>query len=170
MLITGQFIATIIMIIGTLVIGRQLNFLQKKNLGYDREHIVIIPTNKSRAEGFPLARKLKTELQKNPQVISSAASIFSFSEPGWISLGYDDDKKVFRQFKMNAVDADFVKTMKLVHAGTKDAPESSSRPKSRMQSSGPVRVRIRRVRAPPKRLRPRLSSNGSIRWKMGRSR
>jgi putative ABC transport system permease protein len=112
-LIAGQFVASIIMIIGTLVIGQQLNFLRNKNLGYDKEHIVIIPTNKSRAEGISLEEKLKTELSKNPQVISSAISLFSFSEPGWINLGYEDDKKVYRNFRMNAIDADFVKTMNL---------------------------------------------------------
>ncbi len=112
-LIAAQFVASIIMIISTLVVGQQLSFLRSKNLGYNKEHIVIISTNKSRAEGFPLAERLKTELTKNPQVISSTASMFSFSEPGWMNLGYEDDKKVYRNFRMNAVDPDFVKTMGL---------------------------------------------------------
>jgi putative ABC transport system permease protein len=112
-LITGQFVASIMMIIGTLVIGRQLNFLRGKNLGYDKEHIVIIPTNKSRAEGNPLAERFKAELSKEPQVVASATSMFSFSEPGWMNLGYEDDKKVYRNFRMNAVDVDFFKTMDL---------------------------------------------------------
>jgi putative ABC transport system permease protein len=34
-LITGQFVASIIMIIGTLVINQQLSFLRNKNLGYE---------------------------------------------------------------------------------------------------------------------------------------
>ncbi len=112
-LIAGQFVASIMMIIGTLVIRQQLNFLRKKNLGYDREHIVIIPTNKSRKEGNPLAERYKAELAKDPQVIGSAVSLFSFSEPGWINLGYEDDKKVYRNLRMNAIDADFVNTMNL---------------------------------------------------------
>ena len=112
-LIAGQFVASIMMIIGTIVIGQQLNFLRKKNLGYDKEHIVVIPTNKSRAEGFPLAERFKGELSKNAQVVSTSVSLFSFAEPGWINLGYEDDKKVYRNFRMNAVDADFVKTMNL---------------------------------------------------------
>jgi putative ABC transport system permease protein len=101
------------MIIGTLVIGQQLTFLRSKDLGYNKEHIVIVPTNKSRAEGTPLAERFKTELAKDPQVISSAISLFSFSEPGWMNLGYEDDNKVYRNFRMNAVDPDFVNTMDL---------------------------------------------------------
>jgi putative ABC transport system permease protein len=112
-LIAGQFVASIIMIIGTLVIGQQLNFLRNKNLGYDKEHVVIVSTNKSRAEGIPLAEHFKGELSKDPRVIGSTISLFSFSEPGWANLGYEDDKKVYRNFRMNAIDADFVKTMNL---------------------------------------------------------
>jgi putative ABC transport system permease protein len=112
-LIAGQFVASIMMIIGTLVIGQQLNYLRNKNLGFNKEHIVIVPTNKSRKEGMPLAERYKAELAKNPQVVSSTASMFSFSEPGWMNLGYKDDKKIYRNFRMNAVDVDFVKTLDL---------------------------------------------------------
>ncbi len=112
-LIAGQFVASIVMIIGTIVVGQQLIFLRDKNLGFDKEHIVIVPTNKPRAEGYPLAERFRAELVKNPQVVSTATSMFSFSEPGWVTLGYEDDKKVYRNFRMNAIDADFVKTMNL---------------------------------------------------------
>ena len=112
-LIAGQFVASIIMIIGTMVIGQQLSYLQNKNLGYDKEHVVIVPTNKSRKEGIPLAERFKDELSKDPQILGSTISLFSFSEPGWMNLGYEDDKKVYRNFRMNAVDADFIKTMNL---------------------------------------------------------
>ena len=112
-LIAGQFVASIIMIIGTLVIGQQLSYLRNKNLGFDREHVLIVLTNKSRTEGIPLAERFKEELAKDPQVLSAATSVFSFTEPGWMNLGYEDDKKVYRNFRMNAVDADFIKTMDL---------------------------------------------------------
>jgi putative ABC transport system permease protein len=35
------------------------------------------------------------------------------AELGWMTLGYKDDKDVFRQFRFNAVDADFIETMGL---------------------------------------------------------
>ncbi|HEX5654649.1 MAG TPA: ABC transporter permease, partial [Chitinophagaceae bacterium] len=113
-LIAGQFVASILMIIGTLVIGQQLNFLRNKNLGYDKEYVVVVSTNKSRGEGIPLAERFKTELAKFPQVSSSTISLFSFAQAGgWINLGYEDDKKLYRNFRMNAVDEDFVHTMDL---------------------------------------------------------
>lgn len=112
-LVVGQFAASIIMIISTITIGKQLKYLQSKDLGYNREHIVIIPTNKPPGEGNPLARKLRTELQKNPQVISSTSSLYSMANYGWMSLGYTDVNKVFRQFRFNVIDGDFVETMGL---------------------------------------------------------
>ena len=112
-LIAGQFAASILMIIGTIIISQQLAFLRNKNLGYNKERIVIIPTNKDRKEGLPLAARFKEILEKNPKVLSSTVSLFSFSEPGWINLGYEDDRKVYRNFRMNAIDAGFVKTMGL---------------------------------------------------------
>src|SRR5207302_410412 len=41
-LVIFQFFITIILIIGTVVIYRQLNFIRNKNIGFDREHVLII--------------------------------------------------------------------------------------------------------------------------------
>ena len=112
-LITGQFVASIIMIIGTIVIGQQLNFIQNKNLGFDKENVVVISTNKPRKEGLELAEKYKTALISNRNVVGSSVSLFSFSEPGWVNMGYTDDKGAYRNFRMNAVDANFIKQMQL---------------------------------------------------------
>lgn len=112
-LMTAQFVASIVMIIGTLVMWQQMRYIQHANLGYDREHIVVIPTNKPRKEGKVLADRYKGELLKNPQISSITTSLFSFAEAGWINLGYEDDQKVYRNFRMNAVDADFIPAMKL---------------------------------------------------------
>jgi putative ABC transport system permease protein len=112
-LIIGQFVASIIMIIGTITVAKQLNYLRTKDLGFNKEHIVIVPTNLSRKEGNRLAEQFKLAIQKNPDVINSTTSLFSMSEYGWMTLGYTDNKNVFRQFSFNAVDADFVNTMGL---------------------------------------------------------
>ena len=56
---------------------------------------------------------LNQSWQKIRRLSAAAVSLFSFSEPGWMNLGYEDDKKVYRNFRMNAIDADFVKTMNL---------------------------------------------------------
>jgi len=112
-LIVGQFVASIVMIICTIVIGKQMNYLQKKDLGYRKDQLIIVPTNKKRAEAYPLAQLYKTELSKHPEVLSASASVFSFSEAPWVNLGYSDDKKNYHSFQYNEVDASFIETMQI---------------------------------------------------------
>jgi putative ABC transport system permease protein len=113
-LIIGQFVASIIMIIATITISKQLNFLRTKNLGYQRDHIIVVPTNLAISEGRLFAQRFQQELQKDPNVISSTASIYAMHNYGWMTMGFKDDKNVFRQFLFNGVDADFVNTMQLI--------------------------------------------------------
>jgi putative ABC transport system permease protein len=112
-LVAGQFTASIVMIIGTFSIGKQLQFLRSKDLGYNKEHIVIVETNRNRKEGNALASLYKYALEKNRDILATTSSLYSMGEYGWMSLGYTDDQKVFRSFGFNAVDADFIPAMNL---------------------------------------------------------
>jgi putative ABC transport system permease protein len=62
---------------------------------------------------LPLAKRFKEDLAKNPAVAAATVGLYSFSEPGWMNLGYEDEKSVYRNFRMNAIDPDFINTMKL---------------------------------------------------------
>lgn len=42
LLVVFQFASSIILIIGTIIIYRQINFIQQRNLGYNKDHILII--------------------------------------------------------------------------------------------------------------------------------
>jgi putative ABC transport system permease protein len=110
-LITGQFVTSIAMIVCTVVIGNQLHYLQNKDLGYQKEQVVIIPTNKPRLKGMELAQMYRDELMKQPQIVDAATSIMSFSEKPWINIGYTDDNNVYRNIQFNAVDPYFIKAM-----------------------------------------------------------
>ncbi|HTE23951.1 ABC transporter permease, partial [Flavitalea sp.] len=112
-LVVSQFVASIIMIICTIVIGKQLNFLRSKDLGYDKEQVIVISTNKAGMEGRELATRFRTALEVNREVRSSSTSWFSLIQAGWMNLGYLDDKKMFRSFKFNVIDPDFIPTMGL---------------------------------------------------------
>jgi putative ABC transport system permease protein len=112
-LVVSQFVASIIMIICTIVIGKQLNYLRSKDLGYNKEQVVVISTNKTGLEGRELAIRFRTALEVNRDVKSSTTSWFSLIQSGWMNLGYLDDKKMFRSFKFNVIDPDFIPTMGL---------------------------------------------------------
>lgn len=112
-LVIGQFVASIVMIISTIIIGKQLNYLQNKDLGFNRDHVIVVPSNRPGEEGNALAARYINTLKGNPQIINSSKSMYSMAEFGWMQLGYKDDKEAFRQFRFNAVDPEFVNTMNL---------------------------------------------------------
>src|SRR5450755_1378828 len=73
LLVVFQFTTSIILILGTMVVYRQLHFIQTKNLGYNKDQVIII-----NGAGV-LNEKLntyKTELLKLPGVINSTVSYF----------------------------------------------------------------------------------------------
>jgi putative ABC transport system permease protein len=110
-LIVGQFIASIGMIVCTISIGEQMRYLRTKDLGYNKDQVIIVPTNKSRKDGFPLANLYRTELLKKPQVADVSVSLYSFAETPWVELGFTDDRKVYKGFQYNAVDENFLRAM-----------------------------------------------------------
>jgi len=112
-LVVGQFVISIAMIICTLTIGKQMQFLENKDLGFNKEQVVVVETHKSRKDGIPLGQLYKTELLKHPEVADAAVSVYSLAEPFWISIGFTDEKKVYRTIQFNSVDPYFFKTMNL---------------------------------------------------------
>jgi putative ABC transport system permease protein len=125
-LIVGQFVASIAMIVCTIAVGKQMNFLKNKDLGYQKEQVVIVSTNMSRKQGLPLGELYRSALLKQPQVKGAAVSIFSFGESGWANLGFMDDKRVYKLCQYNSVDAHFIKTMGLkMKEGRDFAPDNS---------------------------------------------
>ncbi len=72
-LVIFQFTASIILIIGTIIIYKQLNYIQNKNLGYQKDQVLII--NDSYMLGNNV-NAFKNEMLKVPGVISGTISGF----------------------------------------------------------------------------------------------
>jgi putative ABC transport system permease protein len=112
-LIVGQFTASIVLLAGTLAMSKQMNYLQGRDLGFNKEQVVIIPTNLNRKAGYDLARLYLRELGNYPQVVAASASTFSFAETPWMDLGFMDSKKQYHSIQYNEVDDRFVKAMQI---------------------------------------------------------
>jgi len=76
-LVVVQFSISVFLIIGTIIIMRQMNFVKEKELGYDKEHTVIVPIDNN--DIYAHRNTFKHELESK----SSIASVSTMSgEPG----------------------------------------------------------------------------------------
>lgn len=120
-LVGVQLVLSIFLISSTLLMREQLSFLQNKDLGFDKEQLAVVQLNAPRTgrlrqkieSGFEIAERFKTELAKFPGIVSMCGSSHDFGNGGWMSLGYTDEKKVYRTFNMNVVDDDYIPTLKM---------------------------------------------------------
>lgn len=67
-LVVGQFSLSVILIVGTTIALKQLDFLQKRSLGFDKEKVLLLPTLRS-----PLMEQyasFKGRLLDNPNILS----------------------------------------------------------------------------------------------------
>jgi len=70
-LVILQFTLSIFLIICTTIIYNQLDYIQNKNLGFQRENIVFTSVTDKVKEKI---ESVKTELQKNPDILSASVS------------------------------------------------------------------------------------------------
>jgi putative ABC transport system permease protein len=124
-LVVFQFSISIFLIIGTMVIYHQLKYIQSKNLGYDREHVLVIKNTNSLGND---AKVFKHQLQGLPGVESATLSGYSptagnrNSTTFFTSQAHDSKTALSTQFW--DVDADYVPTMGMkVTAGRNFAKE-----------------------------------------------
>ncbi len=107
-----QFALAILLIISTLVIKDQLNFLQSRPLGFDKEQVVSLQTGLPRAEGMAVLERFRNEAGSYPEITDISGAVYTFGET-WIAAGYRGDDDIFRQFNVNLVDVDFLNTMQI---------------------------------------------------------
>jgi len=72
-LVIAQFTISAIFIVGTLIVNRQMNYIQMKDLGFEKERKIVLPFGDPRARQIYLT--FKQELSKIPEVFSSAGAI-----------------------------------------------------------------------------------------------
>ena len=112
-LVVFQFSLSLLLIIGTLIAGRQVDYIRTKNLGLDRENVIYMALEGELPKRFDVFRQ---ELVQAPGILSVTASgadplAISSSTTGLEWTGKDpNDKTLFMQLP---VCYDFAKTMKI---------------------------------------------------------
>lgn len=109
-LVLIQFTIATILIISTATVYKQLQFINTRDLGIDKENIVVIPTGLWYSVG-----SFKQELLDNPNILSVSASTQAPVDFGWQSGFYWEgiDSQDTVQGSLFWVDEDFAKTYNL---------------------------------------------------------
>lgn len=111
-LVTTQFVFSIALISGTLIIDRQLSYINKKELGYDKEHVFTFGLRDMQ----PFATSAKNELLKQQGVLGVTCASDQIVSIGITTgdidwEGKDPDQRFF--VHPLTVDADFFSVFKL---------------------------------------------------------
>jgi putative ABC transport system permease protein len=118
-LIVVQFGISVFLIIYTVIILQQMHYMQTKNLGYDKDHIVVLPIGGNMLRNF---QNIKGALAGVAGVEGVTAS---YETPEYVEWGDGItaiDEKGKHEISLNAmpVDLDFMKTMKMQLAAGRD--------------------------------------------------
>ena len=111
-LIIVQFVISIFLIAATTIILQQLSYIQKKDLGYNKEQVIVLPMDNRVFEHYD---DVKSVLAAHPNILSVAGAYEEPTHIDWgdgISAGAHGETK---RLTVNAipVDEDFVKTLGL---------------------------------------------------------
>ncbi len=110
-LVVFQFFITSILIISTLVIYRQLRYVDSIKPGYDKEGVIVLPLNSSTL--MQNLKILKQDILNIPGIINAGASSdvpgYDFTRNGYIV----EEKTEAELFNVIDIDADYLETMKI---------------------------------------------------------
>jgi putative ABC transport system permease protein len=111
-LVVVQFSLSVLFVISLMVISQQLRYVRNKDLGFDKEHVIVLEMEGELRQSSGL---LKRELSHNPNILCSAICANSLIK--WQSdtsvdwEGKRTDQNV--EIGFNYVDYDFLKTFKM---------------------------------------------------------
>src|SRR5215217_5178873 len=111
-LVVFQFIISVVLIIASVVIGKQMHYMRTKDLGFQKDQQIIIPMRSSNAKNIYTA--LKNEIRKDPLVQNVGASFYypGIMNPSDIGLRREgataNEGKLVRT---NFVDESFLQTL-----------------------------------------------------------
>lgn len=111
-LVVVQFTFAIVLIISTLIIQRQINYAQNRDMGYNKEQLIYVSLQGAIGKNYPA---IKQELLKSGSVEAVTKSMSPITQQWSDSWGFswpgsteEDEKLDFIQF---STDADFTKVM-----------------------------------------------------------
>ncbi|MGD1961971.1 MAG: ABC transporter permease [Fulvivirga sp.] len=133
-MVVFQFLITVFLISSTLIMRKQLNYMQNKDMGVEYNATVSVPlyrdpAARSLADAISTAMEkgelLKEKLNIYPEISDLGMGSHVFGNPGWAKLSYSDNTETYRAFRVLAVDAHYLNTFGIeLKKGKNFDPES----------------------------------------------
>ncbi|HLZ17154.1 MAG TPA: FtsX-like permease family protein, partial [Cyclobacteriaceae bacterium] len=122
-LVVFQFVISIVMIVATMVVSQQINYVQTKHLGFDKENLIYIPFEGSLAGKYPVFKQEASRLKGVKQITRMSRPPERILDHGYdlTWAGHDPaDRTVVIHV---AVGYDFVRTLNLQLLAGRDFSE-----------------------------------------------
>ena len=112
-LVVVQFVATVILLVGSVAVYKQIAYISNKNLGFNKENIIVVNQNKGIVQQYPAIKHDLLQLPNIKSIAFGGNNIFTIpittTDPVW--TGKPDSSSV--RFKIYRCDADFIPTMNI---------------------------------------------------------
>ncbi|GAB5527890.1 MAG: ABC transporter permease [Roseivirga sp.] len=128
-MVVFQFLLTVFLISSTLIMRKQLNFLQNQDLGYKHDAMVTVPLYPSPEADRTVSRintamdngrLLIGELSRNPDFTDFAMASHMFGTSGWSRIGFNADNGNYLSFNLLIVDANYLSAFDIQMADGRD--------------------------------------------------
>ena len=138
-MVAGQFIVTIFLITSTLIMKKQIDFMQNTNLGFDKEQLLMVPLNVASSggevqqliDGMEKGKRLKLMLDQEPTLASVSLTSLSFGPGSWININFEDENEEERDFFMNTVEPNYINTLGMKIVSGRDFEKDNEADKRR---------------------------------------
>ncbi len=116
-LVVVQFLITVFLLSTTLIMKKQVTYLQQADLGYNHEAVIStqLPRDPEAQRlsqqiqsGMNDGELLRARLEKYPEISRIAKGSHVFGTNGWAQFSYTDDKGVFRRFRLLVTDYNYL--------------------------------------------------------------
>lgn len=112
-LVIVQFTTSIILVVGSIAVYKQIVFISERNLGFDKENIIVVDQNEGIVKSYSGIKNDLHQLASVNGVAFGGNNIFTIpittTDPIW--SGKPDNASIL--FKIYRCDADFIPTLKI---------------------------------------------------------
>jgi len=112
-LVVVQFTTSIILVVGSIAIYKQIVFISEKNLGFDKDNIMVVDQNEGIVKSYPAIKNDLNQLASVGSIAFGGNNIFTIpittTDPVW--AGKPDNSSIL--FKIYRCDAEFIPTVNI---------------------------------------------------------